>query len=287
MKQFKRIFAVLLAALLIIPAFAESARGAGKDTFWFPLLLPTILEGDKGSRDCALGSLTADSVRQAAGGELAIVNNGDIAGDLLQGELTRRDVEKVFGQDRAIAAARVTPAELKALLEPLVAQVTADPELGRIDREKSDFEGFPSVSGFAFTYDVSAPAGDRVTEIILEDGTKLDLLDNSTALTLGATERMLSGGYGGKELEYESLGVTLSESLAGYLEREGSDMEKLSWQRVTVIGAANENTIAGSINPVLLVAVVLLMIAVLYSMKRGRRGDKSSFAPFRAKGYSE
>jgi 5'-nucleotidase len=53
---------------------------------------------------------------------------------------------------------------------------------------------FPQISGFRFTYSLSAPAGSRVTSVELEDGTPI--LADGTVYSLATNDFMNAGGDG-------------------------------------------------------------------------------------------
>lgn len=261
---------VLALVLTVILSVAGTAFAADEGNAFFALLLPDIDESTAGSDDCALGSLTADAIRSLADTQFAIVNAGDLDGGLWQGEMSHSDVATVFANDRELAKARLSAASLKELLETLLSHVTLDAESELIDREASRFDGFPNISGFYLRYDASAAVGERVVSVTLDDGAALDLGDTETLYSLAAPEYMLAGGYGGGVADSSQLGFTLSDALFTYILRFGRELTELNWQRVTVIGA-NENNITGMLPiPALLIGVCVLAVAAI-SFRRTRR----------------
>ena len=113
------------------------------------------------------------------------------------------------------------------------------------------------MSGFRYLYDASAPAGQRIMEVQLDDGTELDPQDSETRLTLAATAYMLSGGYDYPATAAESSGRTLADALADYVQQLQT-VGRPAMSRIrtagTTDGALLDYLPAGGI----LVAVVLL-----------------------------
>lgn len=261
MKKKHRFLALMLLPLVIL-GMTRWAAAEGEMVF-LALMLPSIAQNRPGSEECAVGSLTADAARHAADARLAIVNGGDLVGDLSQGDLSRSDVEAAFANDRELAVSRLTAAELRALLETLLSHITVDMQTERIVWEDSDFAGFPNISGFYLSYDATAPANERVVSITLDDGTALDLSDTEAQYSLAATDTLLSGGYGNKALDMSPAGISLSGAVYDYLSRYGRELTELNWMRVTAIGA-NENNIVGMLpTPILIMGAVLLFAAVM------------------------
>ncbi|MGI5972105.1 MAG: 5'-nucleotidase C-terminal domain-containing protein [Oscillospiraceae bacterium] len=209
-------YLVLLALLyaLLGKSAPEGSLQSG-DALGMPPMRYSRVEA--GSRECGIGLLAADAVRNATGADIAIVNSGDIQNTLNPGHATWDDIFRVFAQDREISVTELTPHELSRMLEVAVSHVTVDPETEMIDRAASAFDGFAQISGFVFKYDGPAGAGGRVYSIAMEDGTTLDPNDMETRIILAATKYMLEGGYGYPAAQdYADTGITLAQALAGY-----------------------------------------------------------------------
>lgn len=210
---------------------------------------------------CELGGAAADALRAWAGADIALVNVGDLQNDLNAGEVTRADVQRVFREDKALAAAEIAPAELFSILEHSVAQVTVDPATEQIMAEDSVFEGFCQIAGFRFQYDASAPAGQRVLSVTLDDGRKLSADDRETRLRLCASAYMLRGGYGYPAFSCEELEGSLSQVLGAWVSRN-SDLSAQGRERIQVLGA-RQNTIAGLLPRGVWVAGALVFIGLV------------------------
>lgn len=220
---------------------------------------------------CELGCVAADAMRVSGGTQLALLETGALANDLNQGQVTREMVDRVFAApDRQLAKAEITPAQLREMLECSVSHIRVDPATEQVEEDSLAFEGFCQVSGLQFRYDASAPAGERVTDLWLEDGTRLDLTDQETRLTLTATVKLLAGGYGFPAVEYVPLELSLSDALADYVARNTA-LPQGETDRIQVIGA-RQNLLVGFIPRAWLglgIAALVLVLAVF--RLRGKR----------------
>lgn len=223
-----------------------------------------LLSSDSGSGACsdesALGDALADAVRYTAGADVAIVCGGDIDGSgLPSGEQTEETIRNAVAVDQALALTQVTPKELYELLEIGVSHTVIDAETSEILHEESEFYGFPQVSGITFFYDAGAPAGSRLLWIKLAGGEKLDPEDNTTELTLAASEAMLSGEYGYPKMEYSDPELTLTGALSQYI-TNGITTRYASEDRMSIHGTS-EDTIITHIPIGILILLVVLFAA--------------------------
>lgn len=202
---------------------------------------------------CELGSVVADAFRAAGGTQIALVETAMLSADLIQGDITRSDVERVFADNEPLVTTRLTARQLYGLLENAVAAITVDPATEHIDVDKAEQNrAFCQVSGFTLRYDASAPAGERVVLLRLDDGTELERTDDATAVTVTAPEALLDG---------ETLGVTCVDALFSYL-ADRSELPEGETERISVIGA-RENTIGGLFPRWLIVVGVGILAALL------------------------
>lgn len=153
--------------------------------------------------EVAIGNLTADSIRIKYNTQLALVNGGGIrqplpssylpadtmlrrtSGGYAAGppyDLVVGDAYAVFPFGNAIVTRTVTGSQLWATMEWGIGAMPA--ASGR----------FPQISGFGFTYSLSAPVGARVTEIHLASGTPI--LKDQTTYTLALPDFTNNGGDG-------------------------------------------------------------------------------------------
>jgi 2',3'-cyclic-nucleotide 2'-phosphodiesterase (5'-nucleotidase family) len=131
-----------------------------------------------------LGSFVADTLRKAAGSDVALVNGGFIRADTVftPGVLTRRDMLSILPFPDDVVVVDVSGTTLRAALENGVSLSAEEAKPGR----------FPQVSGLRFTFDTSRPKGQRVQQVTV--GGK-PLQDGAT-YTL-ATLRFIAAGKDG------------------------------------------------------------------------------------------
>ncbi|PWC83658.1 5'-nucleotidase C-terminal domain-containing protein [Azospirillum sp. TSO5] len=135
------------------------------------------------SREASMGNLIADALRDALKADVAITNGGGIRADALHpagSTLTRKDIfaELPFGNVGVLV--EMSGQDLISTLEHGVSKV--EEKAGR----------FPQVSGLTMTYDPKAPAGRRVTSIMV--GGKP--LDPQATYRVATNDYMLKGGDG-------------------------------------------------------------------------------------------
>lgn len=218
-----------------------------------------------GSSECDLGSYAADAVRYSLGADAAIVNSGDLAADFPANVVTYGDIRSVFSDDRELAVAQVSAAQLCQLIEGALSHITVDRKSDTIDRAVSDFGGFPQLSGMKLIYDGSANPGERIYRLELSDGRSVLPDDEDTVITLAATEHMLSGGWGfSAETEYEPAGMSLSEAVADYIAAGDVSFDA---GRIRAIGV-NDNwavdALPKGVLPVIVIALIVIFLVVSF-----------------------
>ncbi len=164
--------------------------------------------------ESAMGNLIADAMRAAVGADIAIMNGGGIRADRTYdagATLTRRDMLTELPFGNITVATDLPGAQILAALENGVSQVETG--AGR----------FPQVSGLTFTLDPSAPAGSRVSEVMV-GGAPLDL---GKVYRLATNDFLLSGGdgyfalSGGKVLTNIGGGNLVATDVMTYVEANG------------------------------------------------------------------
>jgi len=137
------------------------------------------------NKETNIGNFVADSYRNAANADVALVNGGSIRADLTYnvGMLTKRDVLSILPFNNPIVKVEITGKTLRQVLEHGVARSAEDSEPGR----------FPQISGMTFTFDVSKPAGSRVTEIKVGG----QPLNESKIYTLATSDFLVTRGGDG------------------------------------------------------------------------------------------
>lgn len=262
----KSIFALALAFHMCSSFVCAVWENGGGAVGSVGAALSSLSEATPGSAECDLGSYVADAVRYSLGADAAIINSGDLESDFPDNVVSYTDICNVFTEDRGLALAQVSAAELCELLEGALSRITVDKTRDMIDRDASDFGGFPQISGIELTYDGSANAGERIYVLKTSDGRVIDPEDTQTVFMLAATEYMLDGGWGySLDAEYEPTPHTLSTAVAEYISNGDISFFR---GRIRVIGV-NDSWI-GEIVPVdilYIIIIVLLGFFVLVSLK--------------------
>ena len=131
-----------------------------------------------------IANYVADVFRRATGADVALVNGGSIRADTVisAGELSLRDVLSLLPFNNDLAKIEVTGETLKRALENGVSLSGPRAEPGR----------FAQVSGMSYEYDLSRPAGDRVTRVLVAGRP----LDPKKTYTLVTSQYVADGGDG-------------------------------------------------------------------------------------------
>ena len=133
--------------------------------------------------ESTLGNFVTDAIRAASGVDVAMQNSGGLRADLAEGPVTKGTVYEVMPFDNRVFTLEITGADVKTALEQGL----------RGDR-------VTQVSGIRYSFDVTAPAGERVKSLTLADGKPLDpqrlykVACNDFMATGGDEYSVLSGG---------------------------------------------------------------------------------------------
>ncbi|MEO0692653.1 MAG: 5'-nucleotidase C-terminal domain-containing protein, partial [Pseudomonadota bacterium] len=128
-------------------------------------------EAIEGGRDvcrameCPMGSLIADAMLDRVkdqGIEIAIQNGGGIRASIDAGEITMGEVLTVLPFQNTLSTFQVSGSAILAALENGVGQI--EDGAGR----------FPQVAGMSYAFDVSKPAGERVSDVMV-GGAPIDM----------------------------------------------------------------------------------------------------------------
>lgn len=133
--------------------------------------------------ETAIGNLISDAIRKGVDADVAITNGGGIRGDKIYSAgtvLTRRDIQTELPFGNTTVKLEVTGAQIVEALENGFSQV--ENGAGR----------FPSVSGMTVTWDAKAPAGSRVTSVMVGESP----IDSAKSYTLAANDYIAGGGDG-------------------------------------------------------------------------------------------
>ncbi len=139
-----------------------------------------------------LGNLIADALRRSAGADVALNNNGGIRARIDAGDITYGELFQVHPFGNLVTRVTVTGAQLLANIEHSL----------RRGSPRAHF------SGLTATYDPNLPPGQRVVDVMFDDGTAVDPVGT---YTLATPDFVAEGGDGFPLAELDK--VTLSESV--------------------------------------------------------------------------
>ncbi len=155
--------------------------------------------------ESSLGDWVADVMRAAVGADFAFQNPGGLRADLDAGEVTMGDVYEVMPFDNQIATVTLTGAQVLDLVEHGVSPTTC-----------------VQLSGMSLVYDPARPHGERVLEIRLPNGKRID---PGAKYKVATNDFMAQGGDGftmiarGEGLALP--GVLVRNALVADMERRG------------------------------------------------------------------
>jgi len=162
------------------------------------------------SHETNLADLIADSIRDAAGSDIGMINGGGVRASINIGDITVKDVYNVLPFINEIYLTSVKGSVIYDMLEYSLDQ-------------KTPFGGFLQVSGITVTYDPSKEAGSKLVSIT-KDGAALD---RDATYTLAVLDFVATGDESGgflKSYEFQSCG-DMSETACKYFEKLGNITE--------------------------------------------------------------
>lgn len=167
------------------------------------------------AEEATMGNLITDALRDATGADIAIMNGGGIRGDTTYDagrKLTRRDIltELPFGNVTVVT--ELPGSQVLLALENGVSQV--EKGAGR----------FAQVSGLTYTFDASAPAGSRVSEVMVGGAP----LEADKLYTVAVNDYIVGGGDGydalggGRIVTEGPTGQLVANDVMAYVEKLGT-----------------------------------------------------------------
>ncbi len=168
----------------------------------------------------ALGNLLADALREVGQADVGLINNGGIRSDLPAGNVTYGQLFQLQPFANRVVRLTLSGRTLRAVLEHAVGDGTPDAH----------------VAGVTVRWDRSRPAGDRVREVRLTDGRRLDP-EGTYTLALGDFLHTGGGGYTMLvPLPAEPVNLTDLELTIRYLESRPSPVVVPSDPRFVPVG---------------------------------------------------
>lgn len=156
----------------------------------------------KSGREYPLGRLIADAQRSATRAQVAMMNNGGIRQGLREGPVTYGQLFEVQPFQNTLVRLRLRGSDLLAALEHALRHA------------------FPTahLSGLTVHYDPRAPAGSRVVEARLDDGSPIE---RDSAYSVAVISFMYEGGDGfsvlGSAEDVEMTGISDLDALIAYV----------------------------------------------------------------------
>ncbi|MFN3938775.1 MAG: bifunctional metallophosphatase/5'-nucleotidase [Gemmobacter sp.] len=178
------------------------------------------IDGDRAScrqRECTMGNLVAEAMLDRVrdqGIQIAIQNGGGLRASIQAGPVTMGDVLTVLPFQNTLSTFRAKGATILAALENGVSQL--DEGAGR----------FAQVAGLKYTFDPSAPVGQRVSEVMVRDGDAWVPLDPEAIYGVVSNDYVRKGGDGFRMFATEAMdaydyGPDLADVTAEYMARVG------------------------------------------------------------------
>lgn len=265
----KRGVPVLLLLLFALAGTALAAEGV--ITVSDTLLSAEDTDGYSTS-DTALGCFAADAVRWSTGADFALINTGELGANLQAGTVTEASVALSFPQNSEIYVTEINAKELTALLEGMVAAVVLS-DAERIDKEESESDMFPQISGFKLVYDVPSLPGEKVSAITAENGAELNLTDTVKRYTLAAPLHILQSNSGTGDL---SSGAKPAGSLRSMVVERilDSGITEPELGRIKATGAHENSLISMIPTPLLGFCVLLMAIFSGYHYRSSYRDER-------------
>lgn len=134
------------------------------------------LDHDRYAGPSLLGEWVCDIMKDKAGVEIAMTNGGGLRTDIPAGEITAGKLYEVMPFDNTLYTMKLSGADIKANIEHGI---------------MNEDIGWIQISGVRVTYNPEAEAGNRITSMVLEDGTPIEVDNYYTVVT---NDFMFTGG---------------------------------------------------------------------------------------------
>ena len=131
---------------------------------------------DRYAEPSLLGEWTCEIMKDAAGVQIAMTNGGGLRIPVPAGEITAGILYEVMPFDNYLYTMKLSGADVKANIEHGI---------------MNDDIGWVQISGVRATYNPNAEAGNRITSMVLEDGTPVEMDKFYTVVT---NDFMFTGG---------------------------------------------------------------------------------------------
>lgn len=182
-------------------------------------------------QECSMGNLLADAILDRVSGQgatIAFQNGGGIRASIDAGEITVGDVLTVLPFSNTLATVQISGADVIEALENGVSDI--ENGAGR----------FAQVSGLKYSYTLSKPAGERVSDVLVKgEGDSWVPIDEDATYTIVTNNYVRGGGDGyGVFAEGENpydFGPPLEQVVAEYIAKLGGEYTPYTDGRITII----------------------------------------------------
>ncbi|GAB4263992.1 MAG: bifunctional UDP-sugar hydrolase/5'-nucleotidase [Pararhodobacter sp.] len=193
------------------------------------------IDGDRAvcrQRECSMGNLVSDAMlaRVADQGiSIAIQNGGGLRASIDEGEITMGEVLTVLPFQNTLSTFQLSGADVIAALENGVSQL--EEGAGR----------FAQVAGLRYTFDPAAPAGSRVSDVMVNIEGEWTPIDPSATYGVVSNNFMRAGGDGYRMFRDNAMnaydyGPDLADVVAEYIAGLGADYVPYTDGRITRLG---------------------------------------------------
>jgi len=134
------------------------------------------LDHDRYAGPSLLGEWVCEIMKDKAGVQIAMTNGGGLRTDVPAGEITAGKLYEVMPFDNTLYTMKLSGADIKANIEHGI---------------MNDDIGWIQIAGVKVTYNPEAEAGNRITSMVLEDGTPVEMDKYYTVVT---NDFMFTGG---------------------------------------------------------------------------------------------
>jgi len=134
------------------------------------------LDHDRYAGPSLLGEWSCDVMREKAGVQIAMTNGGGLRVPIPAGKITAGILYEVMPFDNTLYTMKLSGADVKANIEHGI---------------MNDDIGWVAISGVKVVYNPEAEAGNRITSMVLEDGTPIEMDKYYTVVT---NDFMFTGG---------------------------------------------------------------------------------------------
>lgn len=200
-------------------------------------VIGSTTEAIEGSREicrameCSMGNLLADAILDRTadqGATIAFQNGGGIRASIDKGDITKGDVLTVLPFSNTLATVQISGADVIEALENGVSDV--ENGAGR----------FAQVAGVKYSFDLSKPAGSRVSDVLVKgEGDEWVPIDEEATYTIVTNNYVRGGGDGyGTFAEGDNpydFGPPLEEVVADYIAKQGGTYTPYTDGRITEI----------------------------------------------------